>query len=147
MLMSLKTASVYSSLILCLYGCSHDEQPIDKSKLGIESNPAILKQLQTKPIQPFAQTAEDQHDLDLLNAYVVERDRINASLEQQLVQDTAAGKSSAQLTNQRKYATLEALSNNLKALALKSAQGRYIQTIWLNYWDTQRKQLKQQQQR
>lgn len=101
------------------------------------SEDKVLQELSSEPIKPFPKTANDEHDILILTEYDERYNDISDDMEDELKELKEKGNLSAEFAYIRKKDNLLSASEMLKALDLKTEQGRYIQGRIANYWDTQ----------
>lgn len=126
---------------------SASEHPTEPSSLDAKDDTADLKEkTQAKSIQPFPKTADDTHDIELLNQYEQQFNQLSNDLETELEGLEKEHNLSEEMKNQRKYDLIQSSLNMLKALDLKTQQGRYIQGLYYQYWENQAKVYQELQQ-
>ena len=97
----------------------------------------MMQELSSEPIKEFAKTADDEHDIQLLSEYDARYTEVSDEMEDELAELNKKGNLTADFAYSRKKDNLISASEMLKALDLKTEQGRYIQGLIANYWDTQ----------
>ena len=104
-----------------------------------ESEHEVMDQLKTRPIQNFPNTANDAHDIAVLEKYQQTFTENNNALEADLKKRSLDGNLTAEIDHQLKRDGIESALNMLKELDLKTEQGRYIQGLYYQYWENQAK--------
>ena len=99
----------------------------------------VMDQLKTKPIQVFPNTPNDAHDIAILEEYQQKLAENNNALEADLKKRSIDGHLTAEIDHQLKRDGIESALIMLKALDLKTEQGRYIQGLYYQYWENQAK--------
>lgn len=127
-----------SSTIWLLGGCSPKQA--DQNTDQTASSPVSTGQSATQTpenVRSFAATPRDAHDIAVLEDYnekfqtmTIESDRDMARLKQDGYLTTAM-----EIERRRDHA--RSATNMLKALSLETEQGRYIQGLLYQYWQTQ----------
>lgn len=97
----------------------------------------LKAQIEAKPIKTFNSTVHDSHDIALLNEYEQNFNAMSTDLETELAQLKKDGKLTEEMNNQRKRDLIQSSLNMLKELDLKTEQGRYIQGLFYQYWESQ----------
>lgn len=117
--------------ILFTTGCTskNDTQENQVSK----SEHEVMDQLKTRPIQNFPNTANDPHDIAVLEKYQQTLTENNNALEADLKKRATEGNLTAEIDHQLKRDSIESALNMLKDLDLKTEQGRYIQGLYYQY--------------
>ncbi|WP_314913574.1 hypothetical protein [Acinetobacter harbinensis] len=106
----------------------HDKiQPEDK----------IMQELITEPVKAFEKTPEDVHDIALLSDFDRRFSQMSDEMEDELSKMKADGTLTETFSASRKRDNIQSALNMLKALDLKTQQGRYIQGLMAEYWQTQ----------
>ncbi|WP_163122369.1 hypothetical protein [Acinetobacter portensis] len=103
----------------------------------------VMQELSSEAIRNFDKTPNDQHDILLLVDYDNRFTEVSDEMEDELTKLSQAGNLTAEFSYTRKKDNLTSASEMLKALDLKSEQGRYIQGLIASYWDTQIQLLEQ----
>ena len=101
--------------------------------------------LETRPIKAFPQTADDQTDLARLSDFDFRFYETSEAMEKELEELQKAGKLTEDFAHQRRLDNVQSALNMLKALELKTEQGRYIQGLFVTYWEQQSKLLSAQE--
>ena len=97
----------------------------------------VMQELTTEPVKEFAKTPNDQHDIQLLNDYDNNYTEISDAMEDELSKLSISGNLDKEFAYNRKKDNLISAMEMLKALDLKTEQGRYIQGLIASYWDEQ----------
>ncbi len=98
-------------------------------------------QVEQAAIQPFEMTADDPHDIQLLMDYEQRHDQISNDLEDELERLHESKQLDAAFAKNRLQDNIQSALSMLKALDLKTPQGRYIQGLMSNYWEQQAQYL------
>lgn len=118
--------------------------PKDNSQQNNGSEPKdasqeVTEQLKTKPIKTFPNTPDDAHDIQLFDEYQQKFTENSHALEIDLKKRASEGNLTDEIDHQLKRDSIESALNMLKALDLKTEQGRYIQGLYYQYWENQAK--------
>lgn len=124
---------------LLLSACKKQEAPQTESQSSHASSD-VLEQLNERPVQTFAATADDAHDIELLEDYDRRFTQMSDEMELELAKMHEAGTLTAEFEQQRSHDNIQSALTMLKELDLKTEQGRYIQGLLYQYWETQDKQ-------
>lgn len=122
---------------LILTGCNKANQSAEQDTLS--SDDKILQELSSEPVKSFAKTANDPHDIALLVDYDQRFGSMSDEMEDELMKMREAGTLTDEFAKTRQQDNIQSALNILKALDLKTEQGRYIQTLMYQYWDNQAK--------
>lgn len=147
-------ASALSALLgscLFLSACSSKENAsehgTDESSLDSKDATAELKEkTAAKSIKEFPATVDDAHDIGLLSQYETQFNTLSDDLEAELQKLEQENNLTEEMKSQRKYDLITSSLNMLKELDLKTAQGRYIQGLYYQYWENQAKVYQELQQ-
>lgn len=99
----------------------------------------VMQEMSSELIKEFAKTAEDTHDIKLLIDYDSRYTAMTDDMEDELSQMQKNGTLTAEFAYTRKRDNILSALDMLKQLDLKTQQGRYIQGLLANYWETQSK--------
>jgi len=130
-----KTTIALSCLIsstLLLSACNKDPKAPSPQEQQTQNSNDAIGQLKQIPIKQFPTTADDAHDIAILDDYDRRFTEMSDSMEIEL----------AKMKEANTLTPASAL-NILKELELKTEQGRYIQGLLYEYWDNQAKVLEQ----
>jgi hypothetical protein len=131
------------SSVLMLSACNKDKAPSpDKAQQTNAANDAI-GQLNQTPIKQFPTTADDGHDIAILDDYDRRFTDMSDSMEMELAKMKEANSLTPEFEQQRQKDNVKSALSMLKELELKTEQGRYIQGLLYDYWDHQAKVLEQ----
>ncbi len=130
------------SAALLLNGCSRNDTPA-KQGADTAQDDQIMRELSSEPVRPFAKTANDQHDIQALNDFDQRFTAVSDEMEDELMRMKEQGTLTAEFATERKRDNIQSALNMIKALDLKTEQGRYIQGLLYQYWDGQNQQLQQ----
>ena len=100
-------------------------------------------ELQTAPVKAFAATEQDAHDIALLDEFDEKFTAMSDDMENELAQMQQAGNLTPEFEQNRKLDHIQSALNMLKELDLKTAQGRYIQGMLYQYWESQGQLIQQ----
>ena len=124
------------SSTLFLSACN---QKSNENSNEISATDQVIQELSSQPIKPFEKTANDLHDIQLLIDYDARYTAVSEELEDELAKMKDAGTLTAEFAYDRKHDSILSALEMLKHLDLKTQQGRYIQGLLANYWETQSK--------
>ncbi|CAM4207008.1 hypothetical protein F901_00687 [Acinetobacter dispersus] len=131
------------SSALMLSACNKDKEPsTNKEQQSSSSNDAI-GQLNQMPIKQFPATADDGHDIAILEDYDNRFTDMSDSMEIELAKMKEANTLTPEFEQQRQKDNVKSALAMLKDLELKTEQGRYIQGLLYDYWEQQAKVLEQ----
>ena len=122
---------------LILTGCNKANEYAEQDMLSNDDK--ILQELSSEPVKSFAKTANDPHDIALLVDYDQRFSSMSDEMEDELMKMREAGTLTDEFAKTRQQDNIQSALNMLKALDLKTEQGRYIQTLMYQYWDNQAK--------
>lgn len=105
---------------------------------------SVTDQLQTPPVKDFPVTANDAQDIALLDEFDERFTAMSDDMENELAKMQQDGSLTPEFEHHRKLDHIQSALGMLKALDLKTAQGRYIQGLLYQYWDHQGKLLNDQ---
>lgn len=125
-----------SSLILT--GCNKNNEPAEQQDT-LSNDDKIMQELSAEPVKSFAQTADDPHDIALLVDYDQRLSSMSDEMEDEFMKMREAGTLTEEFAKTRKQDNIQSALTMLKALELKTEQGRYIQALMYQYWDNQAK--------
>ena len=103
----------------------------------------VMQELSSEAVRHFDKTPNDQHDILLLVDYDNRYTQVSDEMEDELTKLAKAGNLTAEFSYTRKKDNLTSASEMLKALDLKTEQGRYIQGLIASYWEKQLQLLEQ----
>lgn len=128
------------STLLLMSACTpKDATQENNSSESKGASKEVMDQLKSKPIKQFASTPNDAHDIALFDEYQQKFDENNQALEADLKKREAEGTLTEEIDQQLKRDSIKSAMNMLKALDLKTEQGRYIQGLYYQYWENQAK--------
>lgn len=123
---------------LLLSACSEDKQSsASHSKESNDPSNDLKNQIEAKPIKTFNSTVHDAHDIALLHEYEQSFNTLSTDLETELEQLKQQGNLTEEMNSQRKRDLIQSSLNMLKDLDLKTEQGRYVQGLFYQYWESQ----------
>lgn len=123
---------------LMLTACHKNQEKTDTEQTSSQQQ-NTMKELQTPPVKTFAATPEDAHDVAILEDFDRRFSEMNDEMEAELVKMQKNGDLTAEFERTRKRDTVHSAMQMLKALDLKTEQGRYIQGLFYQYWENQAK--------
>lgn len=116
-----------------LTGCERTpQQHSDQSFIKDDSSA-----LATRPIKVFPQTEQDQSDIARLSDFDHRFYSVSEEMEKELEQMEKAGTLTEEFSHQRRTDNVNSALNMLKELKLDTEQGRYIQGLFVTYWEKQ----------
>ena len=107
------------------------------------SQDRMMQELESSPIKEFPKTANDQHDISLLVDYDRRFSEMSDAMEDELIKMRDNGSLTDEFARSRKQDNIQSALTMLKALDLKTEQGRYIQGLMAQYWENQAKLINQ----
>ena len=136
--MNVLTRTIFFSSVLgatlLLGACSKSDESGKTAATGSKEKQGELK---TAQIKPFAATTNDTHDIEVLNEFNQKYNQMHTELEADLKKMLDDGNLTPELEAQRKQDSVLSALTMLKALELKTEQGRYIQGLLYQYWEKQ----------
>lgn len=139
-------AIALSSLCLISACSPQKSNSSSNSTESVDPSDELKHKIETKSLKTFPATAQDAHDIGLLQDYENNFNSMSTELENELKQLSAQGNLSEEMNNQRKRDLIQSSLNMLKELDLKTEQGRYIQGLFYQYWENQAKVYNELQQ-
>lgn len=131
------------TLTLCtalgLSACNQSSEPKSDVTVPNSNQTEIMDQLKTPELKAFTATADDAHDIQILEKYQLDFAKISGDMETELIKLKKEGNLTEAFDQQRKRDNIESALSMLKALDLKTEQGRYIQGLMYRYWENQGK--------
>ncbi|EOR04260.1 hypothetical protein [Acinetobacter tandoii] len=124
---------------LLFTGCSKNNE-VDAPD---PSQDRMMQELESSPVKEFPKTANDQHDITLLVDYDRRFSEMSDEMEDELIKMRDNGSLTDEFARSRKQDNIQSALTMLKALDLKTEQGRYIQGLMAQYWENQAKLLNQ----
>lgn len=131
------------SATLLLSACNKDPQTTTHQEQQSTTNNDAIGQIKQIPIKQFPATANDAHDIAVLDDYDRRFTEMSDSMEMELAKMKEANSLTPEFEQQRQKDNVRSALNMLKELELKTEQGRYIQGLLYEYWDNQAKVLEQ----
>ena len=113
--------------------------------LPTSSTDQVLEKLNESPVKTFPATADDAHDIALLEDYDRRFTEMSDEMESELAKMHEAGTLTTEFEQQRTLDNVRSALTMLKDLDLKTEQGRYIQGLLYQYWENQEKHLSDKQ--
>lgn len=107
------------------------------SSAAAQSNAAAASSAKADPVKTFAATADDMHDIALIDEYHEKFNAMSLEFEADLRSLRESNNLSAEMQQQRQLDHAQSAVNMLNALELKTEQGRYIQGLLYQYWEKQ----------
>lgn len=92
-------------------------------------------------MKKFPATADDAHDIALLEDYDHRFTEMSDEMENELAKLHEAGTLTAEFEQKRTLDNVRSSLTMLKDLDLKTEQGRYIQGLLYQYWENQERTL------
>jgi len=89
----------------------------------------VMQELKTEPLKDFPKTADDPHDIAALTDYEQRFQEMSSDLEKELNSMRDDENMTEEFVQQRQRDHVQSALNMLKALELKTEQGRYIQGL------------------
>ena len=132
------TLAVVIGSALMLSACNKNQEKTDNAPDSSQQQ-NTMKELQTPPVKTFAATPEDAHDVAILEDFDRRFSEMNDEMETELVKMQKKGELTSEFERTRKLDTVHSAMQMLKALDLKTEQGRYIQGLFYQYWENQAK--------
>ncbi|MDO3664306.1 hypothetical protein [Acinetobacter higginsii] len=131
------------SSALMLSACNKDKEPAAKQQQQSSASNDAIGQLNQTPIKQFPATADDGHDIAILEDYDNRFTDMSDSMEIELAKMKEANTLTPEFEQQRQKDNVKSALAMLKDLELKTEQGRYIQGLLYDYWEQQAKVLEQ----
>lgn len=129
-------AALFSS-VLFLTGCNKDKEPTAATENQTSSSQDAIGQLNQTPIKQFPTTADDAHDIAVLDDYERRFTASSDSMQLELEKMQQDNTLTPEFEQQRLQDNVQSALTMLKALELKTEQGRYIQGLMAGYWEQQ----------
>ncbi|WEI19695.1 hypothetical protein PY247_07530 [Acinetobacter proteolyticus] len=143
---NLKTTFAFTCVLssaLMLSACNKDKEPTAKQQQQSSPSNDAIGQLNQTPIKQFPATADDGHDIAILDDYDRRFTDMSDSMEMELAKMKEANSLTPEFEQQRQKDNVNSALKMLKELELKTEQGRYIQGLLYDYWEHQAQVLKQ----
>lgn len=131
------------SSALMLSACNKDKEPAAKQQQQSSASNDAIGQLNQTPIKQFPATADDGHDIAVLEDYDHRFTDMSDSMEMELAKMKEANSLTPEFEQQRQKDNVNSALKMLKELELKTEQGRYIQGLLYDYWEHQAQVLEQ----
>ncbi|NNH86959.1 hypothetical protein [Acinetobacter terrae] len=129
-------------VLLCssvfLTGCDNSKNTATQND-KIQPEDKVMQELITEPVKAFEKTPDDQHDIALLTDFDTRFTQMSDDMEDELTKMHEEGSLTDEFAHNRKRDNIRSALNMLKELDLKTQQGRYIQGLIAEYWQTQAK--------
>ncbi|MGN7835785.1 hypothetical protein ACX2CK_13660 [Acinetobacter schindleri] len=126
---------------LLLVACNQKDAPKQEATQQNEAAEEVMKELKTQPVKDFPQTADDQHDIAVLDDFEQRLQSLNEDIEAETERMRKEGNLTEEFMQQRQRDHIQSALTLLKNLELKTEQGRYIQGLIYQYWEQQQKLL------
>lgn len=123
-----------------LTGCNPESDQLS-SHIQTDHHDHILQEMVIEPVKTFPLTPHDASDIQQLINYETAFSRMSDAMENELLDLDTQQELSAQFIYERKIKNIQTALKMLRNLNLKSPQGQYIQTLWAQYWQSQKKIL------
>lgn len=137
--------SLLSSSLL-LTACKKADEPAKTEQHQTNSSTdQVMEKLNERPVKKFATTADDAHDIALLEDYDRRFTEMSDEMETELEKMHEAGTLTTEFEQKRTLDNVRSALTMLKDLDLKTEQGRYIQGLLYQYWENQEKHLSDKQ--
>ncbi|MBJ8504191.1 hypothetical protein I6M96_04145 [Acinetobacter seifertii] len=137
--------SLLSSSLL-LTACKKADEPAKTEQHQTNSSTdQVMEKLNERPVKKFATTADDVHDIALLEDYDRRFTEMSDEMETELEKMHEAGTLTTEFEQKRTLDNVRSALTMLKDLDLKTEQGRYIQGLLYQYWENQEKHLSDKQ--
>lgn len=130
------------SAALLAAGCDRSKEA-EKPSADLSQDDQIMRELASEPVKPFAKTANDVQDIQALTDFDARFTAVSDEMEDELMRMKEDGSLTPEFALSRKQDNINSALTMLKALDLKTEQGRYIQGLMYQYWDNQGKLLRQ----
>ncbi|MGE8540960.1 MAG: hypothetical protein ACN6NX_06640 [Acinetobacter sp.] len=127
---------------LAFTGCERSKEA-QKPSADVSQDDQIMRELASEPVKPFAKTANDVQDIQALTDFDTRFTAVSDEMEDELMRMKDQGSLTPEFALSRKRDNINSALTMLKALDLKTEQGRYIQGLMYQYWDNQGKLLQQ----
>ena len=122
---------------LLLVACNQKDAPKQEATQQNEAAEEVMKELKTQAVKDFPQTADDQHDIAVLDDFEQRLQSLNEDIEAETERMRKEGNLTEEFMQQRQRDHIQSALTLLKSLELKTEQGRYIQGLMYEYWDHQ----------
>lgn len=137
--------SLLSSSLL-LTACKKADEPAKTEQHQTNSSTdQVMEKLNERPVKKFATTADDAHDIALLEDYDRRFTEMSDEMETELEKMHEAGTLTTEFEQKRTLDNVRSALTMLKDLDLKTEQGRYIQGLLYQYWENQEKYINDKQ--
>ncbi|HEN9510779.1 hypothetical protein SJZ98_08945 [Acinetobacter baumannii] len=137
--------SLLSSSLL-LTACKKADEPAKTEQPHTSSSTdQVLEKLNERPVKKFPATADDAHDIALLEDYDRRFTEMSDEMETELEKMHEAGTLTTEFEQKRTLDNVRSSLTMLKDLDLKTEQGRYIQGLLYQYWENQEKNFSDKQ--
>ncbi|WP_284087438.1 hypothetical protein [Acinetobacter nosocomialis] len=137
--------SLLSSSLL-LTACKKADEPAKTEQHQTNSSTdQVMEKLNERPVKKFATTADDAHDIALLEDYDRRFTEMSDEMETELEKMHEAGTLTTEFEQKRTLDNVRSALTMLKDLDLKTEQGRYIQGLLYQYWENQEKHINDKQ--
>ena len=130
------------SAALLAAGCDRSKEA-EKPSADLSQDDQIMRELASEPVKPFAKTANDVQDIQALTDFDARFTAVSDEMEDELMRMKEDGSLTPEFALSRKQDNINSALTMLRALDLKTEQGRYIQGLMYQYWDNQGKLLRQ----
>ncbi|MBJ9986514.1 hypothetical protein IAE19_13850 [Acinetobacter sp. S40] len=137
-------ALVLSSTLLLSACNKNDHTQTAQTEQQPPSHEADVDQLKTPPVKEFPATAQDTHDIALLDEFDEKFTAMTDDMDNELAKMQQDGTLTSEFDRNRKLDHIQSALTMLKELDLKTAQGRYIQGLLYQYWENQGKLINEQ---
>lgn len=131
------------SSVLLLSACNKNKEPTTNHEAQKSSTNDAIGELNQTPIKKFPATANDAHDIAILDDYDRRFTEMSDSMEIELAKMKEANTLTPEFEQQRQKDNVKSALLMLKELELKTEQGRYIQGLFSDFWENQAKVLEQ----
>ncbi|MBJ9722022.1 hypothetical protein I5515_09410 [Acinetobacter calcoaceticus] len=147
--MNRKTPPVILMTLLCssllLSACKKADEPAKTQQQATTPTDQVLEKLNERPVKTFPATADDEHDISILEDYDRRFTEMSDEMENELAKMHEAGTLTTEFEQQRTLDNVRSALTMLKNLDLKTEQGRYIQGLLYQYWENQEKHYSDKQ--
>ncbi|WP_312967186.1 hypothetical protein [Acinetobacter gerneri] len=137
-----------NALILAISSClvlSACQKQQETKETTTENKSEIEKQIEQQPTKKFANTPNDGKDIATLIDFQERFSEMSDEMENELMTMQKEGNLTPEFEIERRKDVINSAFSMLKALDLKTEQGRYIQGLLYQYWEGQQTVLKQRQ--
>lgn len=125
-----------SSIMLLLGACSPKTNNQENGQQTASATLTTEQQI-AQTVRKFSSTPQDAHDIALIKNYKDKFQTMSIEFEKDLARLKQDGYLTTDMEKDRHRDQALSAMNMLKALELDTEQGRYIQGLYYQYWETQ----------